>query len=147
MVPKWSGGRAIFAVIFILREVDCVISYAALRKCATWLMIVGVFVAVSLRAIGFEHYHDTRYKCCQPGETPADSQLDQDLPDDDQQDDQDDPTGHEHHNCCSSGLPLIIDNGSNSRLGVPGSSRLGILHEGEVPPDGPFLSEDKPPLI
>ncbi|GAA5117509.1 hypothetical protein JIN84_17255 [Luteolibacter yonseiensis] len=120
---------------------------AVLKSYVTWAMIVGVFVALSLRAIGFDHLHDIRSNSCSTIEMSADSQLDADLPDDDQQDDKGCPPDHEHHNCCSSGLPLSLDSSYICRLGVPGSSLLGVRHEGEVPPEGPFLASEKPPLI
>lgn len=136
------------AMSFALRGSVYVIGYAVLRSYAKWVMIVGVFVALSLRAIGFDHlYHDTRSDCCQSVEMCEDGQLDTDLPDDDQQDDKSCPPDHEHHGCCTVAMPLVLDNSFICRLGVPGSSLLGVRHEGEVPPEGPFLASEKPPLI
>lgn len=135
-------------VSFALRGSVYVIGYAVLRSYAKWVMIVGVFVALSLRAIGLDHlHHQISSNCCQSVEMSLDDQLDTDSPDDDQQDDKNCPTDHEHHGCCSTGLPLIVDNSFICRLGVPGSSLLGVRHEGEVPPEGPFLASEKPPLI
>ena len=42
---------------------------------------------------------------------------------------------------------LIMLGSMNRQPGIPGSSLLGVRHEGEVPPEGPFLGSEKPPLI
>jgi hypothetical protein len=44
-------------------------------------------------------------------------------------------------------MPLIVESNAACRSGVPGSSQLGFRHEGEDPPEGPFLGSEKPPLI
>lgn len=144
-IPSIAGSR--FFESFALRGRAYVIGYAALRKYVTWVMIVGVFVALSLRAIGLDHlHHEIRSNCCKSIELSLDGELDTDLPDDDQQDDKNGPPDHEHGSCCSAS-PLTIDTSFICRLGVPGSSLLGVRHEGEVPPEGPFLASEKPPLI
>ena len=133
---------------FALRGSLYVIGWAVLRRYAKWVMIVGVFVALSLRAIGFDHSHeDLGSKCNHSVKMCQESQLDTDLSDDDPQDDKNCPPDHEHHGCCTAALPLTLDSNSICRLGVPGSSLLGVRHEGEVPPEGPFLASEKPPLI
>ncbi len=43
---------------------------------------------------------------------------------------------------------MSVDNHFICRLGlIPGSSLLGVRHEGEAIPDEPFLGSEKPPLI
>jgi hypothetical protein len=42
---------------------------------------------------------------------------------------------------------LTVENNPDRKLGVPGSSLLGVLHESEVPPEEPVLGSEKPPLI
>ena len=137
-----------FTVSFALRASIYVIGYAVLRSYAKWVMIVGVFVALSLRAIGFDHSHEViGSKCSHSVEKCQESQLDTNLSDDDEQDEKSCPPDHEHHGCCTTALPLIADHSFTCRLGIPGSSLLGVRHDGEVPPEGPFLASEKPPLI
>ena len=145
---KISAANEVIGVSFALRGSIDVIGYAVLRSYAKWVMIVGVFVALSLRTSGFNHSHEEiGSKCSHSVEICQESELDTDLPDDDQQDDKSCPPDHEHHGCCNAALPLIGDSNFICRLGVPGSSLLGVRHEGEVPPEGPFLASEKPPLI
>jgi hypothetical protein len=55
---------------------------------------------------------------------------------------------HHHHDCCCAhALPLGIEPQHPCRLGVPQSTRLGFRNEAKIPPEGPFLSSEKPPLI
>lgn len=59
-----------------------------------------------------------------------------------------DPDQPHHHDCCSPVQPLGVENHSPCRLGFsPESLLLGVRHEGELPPEEPFLSSEKPPLI
>ena len=111
-------------------------------------MIFGVFAALSLRAIGFDHlHHEICSNCCQSGEMCMADPFDTNLPGDDQQDDKDSSSGHKHNGCCATGMVLFVDNSLNCRLGVPGSSLFRVRHDGEVPPEKPYLSSEKPPLI
>jgi hypothetical protein len=60
------------------------------------------------------------------------------------------PEHHHHHHqgCCSQPLPpVVLDHDFTCWLGTPQSSLLGIRHEGERTPEGPFLGSEKPPLI
>ncbi len=40
-----------------------------------------------------------------------------------------------------------MENHFMGRLGVSESILLGVGHESEIPPEKPFLSSEKPPLI
>lgn len=58
------------------------------------------------------------------------------------------PIGHPHHHgCCTHSLPLVFDNDEDLPLRDFISFLAGLRHEGEAPPDGPYLSSEKPPLI
>jgi hypothetical protein len=54
---------------------------------------------------------------------------------------------HHHHSCCSHAFVLGLDPQLPCRFGVSDSARAGFRHQGEAPPDGPFLASEKPPLI
>ena len=68
-------------------------------------------------------------------------------PADEHHDGGDCPMEHHHHGLCSHGLPLGVDIQTPARLTLPGSLKLSFRHEGDMPPDGPFLGSEKPPLI
>jgi hypothetical protein len=60
------------------------------------------------------------------------------------------PPDHHHHHgagCFCSGMPMIDHNDHSLRLLAPCFSLSRMRHDRESIPDGPFLSEDKPPLI
>jgi hypothetical protein len=57
------------------------------------------------------------------------------------------PPDHHHHGCCCAAMPLTLENDQACRLGIPVMAVFGMLHEGEVPPEEPLLSSEKPPLI
>jgi hypothetical protein len=58
------------------------------------------------------------------------------------------PSDHHHHSgCCSHPLPLTVGNDPVCRLGISDSSDIGVSHESDLPPEEPFLSPEKPPLI
>ena len=54
---------------------------------------------------------------------------------------------HHHHNCCSAAQPLTVGNDHFFPMCLAGSSLSGIRHEGDMLPEEPFLSSEKPPLI
>ena len=57
------------------------------------------------------------------------------------------PQDHHEHDCYCQGMPMANARDQSIRLSAPCLSLLGIRHEREMVPEGPFLSEDKPPLI
>ncbi|MES2657182.1 MAG: hypothetical protein V4689_01120 [Verrucomicrobiota bacterium] len=125
--------------------IGCVV----LRSTATWIMIVGVFVALSLRAVGVDYSHEKiTASCCHSVETCSESDPGANFPDGHQHDGEKCPLGHHHHKgCCSNAQPLTVENDHFRQPGIPGSLLSGVRHEGEVPPEGPFLASEKPPLI
>ncbi|MEO8615122.1 MAG: hypothetical protein ABI600_08285 [Luteolibacter sp.] len=54
---------------------------------------------------------------------------------------------HHHHCCCFYVGALVLEIDAECHLTHPSASFSGFRHEGEIPPDGPFLSSEKPPLI
>jgi len=77
-----------------------------------------------------DHHHD------QP--CPCDSHEDKCPPDQ-----------HHHHGagCFCSAMPMIDQRDQSIRLLAPCTSLSRMHNERESIPDGPYLSEDKPPLI
>lgn len=63
--------------------------------------------------------------------------------------DDDTPKGHHPHNhgCFCTVMPLIDHREDSVRLHAPCFSLSRFGHEPQNAPEGPFLSEDKPPLI
>ncbi len=57
------------------------------------------------------------------------------------------PVEHDHGCYCAQGFALDAGQPAASRLDLPKNSRTGVRHEDEAPPEGPFLSGEKPPLI
>ena len=60
------------------------------------------------------------------------------------------PADHHHHHgagCFCSAMPMIDQPDHTIRLLAPCFSLSRMQYERESIPDGPFLSEDKPPLI
>lgn len=59
------------------------------------------------------------------------------------------PVDHHHHGsgCFCPGNPLMNSNDGLLSLITPCYSLLRLTDESGTAPDGPFLSEDKPPLI
>jgi hypothetical protein len=59
------------------------------------------------------------------------------------------PVDHHHHGGCSCSfvLPMVVADKLASQFDSQSSFLLGIRHENEVAPDGPFLGSEKPPLI
>lgn len=111
-----------------------------MRLIAIWMLVFGVLAGLSARVLdsqghsiclacshadehGIDHHHGHSHEDC-------------------------DPDHPHHHDCCSPVQPLGVDHHSPCRLGFsPESSLLGVRHEGDLPPDEPFLSSEKPPLI
>jgi hypothetical protein len=111
----------------------------------TWLMVFCVLAGLNARVLAD---HAVRSGGCSPSETCCESTQDGEKPADHQDDGDDCPLEHHHHHdCCSQTLPLAVDNTIPGASHVPGSSLLGLRPEGDVPPEGPFLGSEKPPLI
>ena len=113
-------------------------------------MMVGVLLGLSLRVIGSVDLHPlTQANCANLIEACCQDHSDVSAPQDHQHEEgKDCPLEHHHHHGnCSHVLPVMVDQNFQCRFGVPDSSLLGVRHEGEVPPDGPYLSSEKPPLI
>jgi hypothetical protein len=56
----------------------------------------------------------------------------------------------EHHHHCGALchlMPLVSENDFVCRLPLPVSSRLRVIPESDLIPDGPYLSSDRPPII
>jgi hypothetical protein len=104
---------------------------------------------LSLRVFGSVDLHESNQSnCVQPVEACCQDHSNPPSPQDHQHDGKDCPLEHHHHHgYCSHGLPLTVDQNLQYRFGFPDSSLLGVRHDGEVPPDGPYLSSEKPPLI
>ncbi|MES2924470.1 MAG: hypothetical protein V4819_23155 [Verrucomicrobiota bacterium] len=115
----------------------------------TWLMVLCALVGLNLRVVGadagrVDACSHVAEPCCEVDHHDAIA------PDDPHGGGDECPPGHHHHHhacCCSPAMPLVVENEIVCRSGVPGSSLLGFRHEGEIPPEGPFLGLEKPPLI
>jgi len=112
-----------------------------MRWFLTWLLLLGVCAGLQLRASAAdpcesvaamsghsEHHHDSGSPC-EPGH------------------DQQCPQDHHSHGCFCHGMPLLDASDVSLSLHTPCRSMSRLRHERETAPDGPFLSEDKPPLI
>ena len=114
-----------------------------MRHLLTWLVLLGVCAGLHARAFAADpcevmekmHVHGDAGDCHEPG-SPCDSSHDKQCPAD-----------HHHHGCFCHGMPLVASGDSAISLQVACSILTRLAHDGENPPDGPFLSEDKPPLI
>jgi hypothetical protein len=116
-----------------------------MRAMLTWLMMLGLLTGLNIRVIASSI--DQSGTCSQTVESCC-SHSNKDAPDGHQHDGQKCPESHHHHKgCCSNVQPLTVENDHLRQPGSPGFSLLGVRHEGEVPPEGPFLSSEKPPLI
>jgi hypothetical protein len=117
-----------------------------MRNLLTWLMVLGVLAGVNLR--GFPADGDHRTVCKEKMEQCCGSDLSSLSDSSHDHDDREcPPDHHDDHQCCLHGVPLSVDQHAESLLKDPASTFFGFRHEGEVPPDGPFLSSEKPPLI
>ena len=127
-----------------------VILCGVLKSYSTWLIMVGILVGLSFRVFGAVDLHLAIEKSCdQHVEVCCNDHSDVPAPHDHSHEKGNDcPLEHHHHHGnCSHVLPLIVDQTFQCRVEIPDSSLLGVRHEGEVPPDGPYLSSEKPPLI
>ncbi|MES2439018.1 MAG: hypothetical protein V4584_08120 [Verrucomicrobiota bacterium] len=116
-----------------------------MRSLLTWLMVFSVLAGLNVRVLAADV---GCAEACTRSVTCCDDHHETHAPASHQHDGKDCPMDHHHHHdCCSHTLPLTLDHTLTCRLGIPGSSLLGVRHEGEVPPEGPFLSSEKPPLI
>ena len=132
-----------------VRKVPYPVSARSMRFLLTWLMVVSALAGLNARSLGTNvillgdcsHpaevcYQEDPHAACAPLDSHGGNH--DDCP----------PGDHHHHSCsCSHALPLTVENNLPCRLGDSGSSLLGARHEGEVPPEGPFLGSEKPPLI
>ena len=115
----------------------------------TWLMIVCTLAGLNARVLGDDANRLTGCShlaepCCQ------DDHHDATAPEDPHGHGDECPPGDHHHHSCgctSHAMPLSVESDLISRLGIPEPSLLGVRHEGDVPPEGPFLGSEKPPLI
>jgi hypothetical protein len=106
----------------------------------TWLLLLGLCAGLQARALATdpceisssmqhsEHHHDH--------ESPCDPDHDKNCPQD-----------HHNHGCFCHGMPLAVAHDQVIRLNASCQNLSRMRHECETAPDGPFLSEDKPPLI
>jgi len=106
----------------------------------TWLLVFGIIAGLNLRV--FVTPGGCSSICPQTQCHPCDHQ--DTLPADH---DHDGPVEHHHHECCIHMLPLTVERDSTIVLLVPVCTTPGLRPESEVPPDAPFLSSEKPPLI
>ena len=110
-----------------------------MRTFLTWLLVLGVSVGLSARVLA-SSCDLVLDPCCQEqhhsSTTPGDHHDGDNC-----------PVEHHHQGCCSLGLLLGMESDMLVRLGVPGTELESFRHEGELVPDEPFLSLEKPPLI
>jgi hypothetical protein len=96
---------------------------------------------LNVRVIGADHAHSNPQHmsadtCCEHEKQP-------DRPHDNGHHDGD----CHHHHCSMQAQPMTLESDHFIRFVTPDSQRLVIRHEGEFPPEEPFLSSEKPPLI
>jgi hypothetical protein len=116
-----------------------------------YLLLLGVFAGVGLRAFGNPNHKEAADSC--PVVSNC-SDADPDCHDTQHSDDEHGPEcpsepheHHHHHGPCCGGNYLTVRDADGLRLVIPAESRLEISLVGSIIPDGPVLSEDKPPLI
>jgi hypothetical protein len=113
------------------------------RNFLPWILLLGVFIGLHAKVIGKDPCEVAAKMHCSEksgthhdGNPPCDSSHDKNC-----------PTEHHNHVACSHSSPFSAEFDYSCRLAPPSSSFQGVSVESEVGPDGPFLSEDKPPLI
>ena len=112
----------------------------------SWLLIVGVFAGVGLRAFssGLDHDQACKTECnasdLHQGEEPCGDTHDHN---------DECPPGphHHHHGMCSHMSPMVIDTVASLRVAMPDGHLLGLQTAYILAPEGPFFELDKPPLI
>lgn len=116
------------------------------RGLLTWLMMLGVFAGLSVRAVDFghshEHHHASEHGASGHGHDDPAEPIDHDgeCP-------KSCPHGEHHHHACCLSQPWAVDGGAVCFLSDPDSLRLGLQLLRLVPPEGPVFDLDKPPLI
>ena len=116
-----------------------------MRVLLTSLLFFCVFVGLNARVfagncISTSECGHVVESCC------GDHQVSK-APEENRHDEDSCPMEHHRHTCCSHGLPVGIDFQVPTKVAVPGSVLLAFLHEGDLPPEEPFLGSEKPPLI
>jgi hypothetical protein len=113
------------------------------RNFLSWILLIGVFIGLHAKAIGKDPCEvAAKMHCSEKSGSHHD-----DSPPCDSSHDEKCPAEHHHHVACSHNSPSAADFDYSCRLASPSSFFLGVTQESESAPDGPFLSEDKPPLI
>ena len=118
-----------------------------MRLVLTWLMILSALAGLNTRVLSADGSRVDvcsllAESCCQVDPHGATA------PEEHHGSGDECPPGHHHHACgCSHAIPLMVENDVVCHSGVPDSFLLVFRHEGEVPPEGPFLGSEKPPLI
>lgn len=116
-----------------------------LRLVITWLVVFCVAFGLGARVLAAD---TSRVAICTESTTCCDHPHEVKTPAEHQHNGEDCPLEHHHHHgCCSHSSPLTLDSTLIYRLGIPVGLLLAIRHEGEITPEGPFLSSEKPPLI
>ncbi len=115
-----------------------------MKDFVTWLIIFSVLAGLGVRALAEADKRscacpEMKSHCCESERPPHPSHDHDggDCPLD----------SHHHHGCCFYTGALAFGDDAECRLRHPSSSCLGFCHEGEIPPDAPFLGLEKPPLI
>jgi hypothetical protein len=118
-------------------------SEISVRILLTWFLVIGFIAGLGTRVLASHnpepvssHEH---HECSGHDHGPADQGH--------THDDTCPPDHHHHCGTCLHHLPLGLDQDVFHRLTVPEFSRSKVRHESEWPPDGPFQTLDKPPLI
>ncbi|RPJ35182.1 MAG: hypothetical protein EHM17_03715 [Verrucomicrobiaceae bacterium] len=114
-----------------------------MRWILTCLLLLGLCAGLQGRALAADpcevlaamHEHGESDHHHDPGK-PCDPEHDKNC-----------PLDHHGHSCFCHAMPLADVGDPLVRLRVPCLSIGRLRHERETAPDGPFLSEDKPPLI
>lgn len=112
-----------------------------MRSFLTWLLVFGVLAGLNARVLAAD---GPRIPVC--------AHVEHDCGTDEGHDHGDShekhcPLEHHHHSGCCQNLPLTTASDLALRLSVTESALPVFWHEGEIPPDGPSIGLDKPPLI